>query len=171
MNTITKSRRVSLRPQGRRKVRELEKPDAIDSIAMFDIYEHVERAIKVDREFFLDRHYIVRDDEVVIVDENTGRLAEGRKWRDGIHQAIEAREGLTVSVKTGEASASYGPGFLSEVRSFVWNDWNGNYVAARVESHLPGTGLGDPYQPTCNPRVLARSSFWHERGKMACHRG
>lgn len=99
-----KERRVSLRPQGRRKVRELEKPDAIDSIAMFDIYEHVERAIKVDREFFLDRHYIVRDDEVVIVDENTGRLAEGRKWRDGIHQAIEAREGLTVSVKTGEAA-------------------------------------------------------------------
>ncbi|MCB9936906.1 MAG: preprotein translocase subunit SecA [Planctomycetaceae bacterium] len=99
-----KERSVTLRPPGRRKVRELEKPDAIDAIAMFDIYEHVERAIKVDREFFLDRHYIVRDDEIVIVDENTGRLAEGRKWRDGIHQAIEAREGITVSVKTGEAA-------------------------------------------------------------------
>ncbi|MBI2477948.1 MAG: hypothetical protein HYV60_04675 [Planctomycetia bacterium] len=46
----------------------------------------------------------MRDDEIVIVDENTGRLAEGRKWRDGIHQAIEAREGITVSVKTGEAA-------------------------------------------------------------------
>ncbi len=99
-----KERSVTLRPPGRRKVRELEKPDAIDAIAMFDIYEHVERAIKVDREFFLDRHYIVRDGEIVIVDENTGRLAEGRKWRDGIHQAIEAREGVTVSVKTGEAA-------------------------------------------------------------------
>lgn len=99
-----KDRSLALRPPGRRKVRELEKPNAIDGIAMFDIYEHVERAIKVDREFFLDRHYVVRDDEIVIVDENTGRLAEGRKWRDGIHQAIEAREGVTVSVKSGEAA-------------------------------------------------------------------
>ncbi|MDA1055187.1 MAG: preprotein translocase subunit SecA [Planctomycetota bacterium] len=99
-----RERSVTLRPLGRRKVRELEKPDTLDAVAMFDIYEHVERAIKVDREFFIDRHYIVRDDEIVIVDENTGRLAEGRKWRDGIHQAIEAREGITVSVKTGEAA-------------------------------------------------------------------
>lgn len=99
-----KERTVSLRAAGRRKVRELQKPDEIDLVAMFDIYEHVERAIKVDREFFLDRHYIVRDDEIVIVDENTGRLAEGRKWRDGIHQAIEAREGVPVSVKTAEAA-------------------------------------------------------------------
>ncbi len=99
-----KEHSITLRPPGRRKVRELDKPDALDAIAMFDIYEHIERAIKVDREFFLDRHYIVRDDEIVIVDENTGRLAEGRKWRDGIHQAIEAREGVSVSVKTGEAA-------------------------------------------------------------------
>ena len=99
-----KERSVTLRPPGRRKVRELGKPDALDVIAMFDIYEHVERAIKVDREFFIDRHYIVRNDKIVIVDENTGRLAEGRKWRDGIHQAIEAREGVAVGVKTGEAA-------------------------------------------------------------------
>ena len=97
-------RSVTLGPRGRRKVRELGKPEALDVVAMFDIYEHVERAIKVDREFFIDRHYIVRNDEIVIVDENTGRLAEGRKWRDGIHQAIEAREELPVSVKTGEAA-------------------------------------------------------------------
>ncbi|MEX0819118.1 MAG: preprotein translocase subunit SecA, partial [Pirellulaceae bacterium] len=97
-------RSVSLRPPGRRKVRELEKPDALDAVAMSDIYAHVERALKVDREFFLDRHYIVRDGEIVIVDENTGRLAEGRKWRNGIHQAIEAREGVNVSVKTAEAA-------------------------------------------------------------------
>ncbi|MEO8495618.1 MAG: preprotein translocase subunit SecA, partial [Planctomycetota bacterium] len=99
-----KERSVTLRPPGRRKVRELAKPDALDVVVMFDIYEHIERAIKVDREFFIDRHYIVLDDEIVIVDENTGRLAEGRKWREGIHQAIEAREGVTVGVKTGEAA-------------------------------------------------------------------
>jgi hypothetical protein len=51
-----------------------------------------------------DRHYVVRDEKVVIVDEFTGRLAEGRQWRTGLHQAIEAREGLDVSVATGEAA-------------------------------------------------------------------
>ena len=60
---------------------------------MVDIYEYIERAIMVDREFHLDRQYVVRDGEIVIVDEFTGRLAEGRKWRDGIHQAVEAKEG------------------------------------------------------------------------------
>ena len=97
-------RTVSLRSAGRRKVRELDKPDALARIAMFDIYEHMERAIKVAREFFLDRHYVIRDGEVVIVDESTGRLAEGRKWRDGIHQAVEAQAGVEVTVKTGEAA-------------------------------------------------------------------
>ena len=45
-----------------------------------------------------------RQGEIVIVDENTGRLAEGRKWRDGIHQAIEAKERIEVTVPTGQAA-------------------------------------------------------------------
>lgn len=72
--------------------------------ALVDLYEYTERAIKVHRDFHLDRHYVVRDDEIVIVDEFTGRLAEGRKWRDGIHQAIEAKEKIEVSVPTGQAA-------------------------------------------------------------------
>ncbi len=64
----------------------------------------IERAIKVEREYMLDRQYVVRDGEIVIVDEFTGRLAEGRKWRDGIHQAVEAKEGVEVTVGTGQAA-------------------------------------------------------------------
>ena len=71
---------------------------------MFTIYEYIERAIKVDREFIRDRQYVVRDGEIVIVDEFTGRLAEGRKWRAGIHQAVEAKEGVEVTVATGQAA-------------------------------------------------------------------
>ena len=51
-----------------------------------------------------DRDYVVRDEEVVIVDENTGRLAEGRRWREGVHQSIEAKEGVAISLPTGEAA-------------------------------------------------------------------
>jgi len=96
---------VELTPEGRRLVRVLPKPDAMHSVGMFTIYEHIERSIKVEREFFRDRQYVVRDGEVVIVDEFTGRMAEGRKWRAGLHQAIEAsEEDVEVTVETGQAA-------------------------------------------------------------------
>ncbi|HVW37959.1 MAG TPA: preprotein translocase subunit SecA [Pirellulales bacterium] len=95
---------VELTAPGRQLVRTLAKPGAMDSVGMFTIYEYIERAIKVKRAFTLDRQYVVRDGEIVIVDEFTGRLSEGRKWRDGIHQAIEAKEGVEVTVATGQAA-------------------------------------------------------------------
>lgn len=96
--------KVELTGRGRALVRSLPREDEMRSVALVDLYEYCERAIKVHTEFFLDRQYVIRDDEIVIVDEFTGRLAEGRKWRDGIHQAIEAKEGLEVSVPTGQAA-------------------------------------------------------------------
>lgn len=95
---------VELTRKGRLKVRNLEKPPLLDTVGMFDLYTFTERAIKVRREFQKDRQYVVRDNEIVIVDEFTGRLSEGRKWRDGIHQALEAKEGLEVTVATGQAA-------------------------------------------------------------------
>jgi preprotein translocase subunit SecA len=76
----------------------------MDAVGMYTIYEFIERAIKVNHAFTRDRHYVIREGEVVIVDEFTGRLAEGRKWRDGITQAIEAREDIEVTVSTGQAA-------------------------------------------------------------------
>ncbi|NUQ65942.1 MAG: preprotein translocase subunit SecA [Pirellulales bacterium] len=95
---------VELTREGRQKVRTMPKPEALDSVGMFHIYQYVERSIKVQREFILDRQFVVRDGEVVIVDEFTGRLAEGRKWREGIHQAVEAKAGVEVTVATGQAA-------------------------------------------------------------------
>jgi preprotein translocase subunit SecA len=97
-------RTVELTFDGRHKTRTLPKPDALDAVGMYHIYEYVERAIKVNKSFTLDRQYVIRDDEIVIVDEFTGRLSEGRKWRDGLHQAVEAKEGVTVTVDAGQAA-------------------------------------------------------------------
>jgi preprotein translocase subunit SecA len=97
-------RTVDLTREGRLKARNLPKPEAMDDVGMVNIYRYVERAILVDREYHLDRQYVVRDGEVVIVDEFTGRMSEGRKWRDGIHQAVEAKEGVEVSVGSGQAA-------------------------------------------------------------------
>jgi preprotein translocase subunit SecA len=95
---------AELTREGRQKVRLLSKPPELDTVGMVNIYQYIERAILVDREYFLDRQYVVRDGEIVIVDEFTGRLAEGRKWRDGIHQAVEAKQGVEVTVATGQAA-------------------------------------------------------------------
>ena len=95
---------VELTREGRQKVRTLPKPEAMDTVGMVNIYLYIERAILVDREKIHDRHYVVRDGEIVIVDEFTGRLSEGRKWRDGIHQAVEAKQGVEVTVATGQAA-------------------------------------------------------------------
>jgi preprotein translocase subunit SecA len=99
-----KEKTVELNLAGRRRVRELRKPEAMDRMPLSTIYEHVERAIKVAREMFLDRQYVVRDGEIVIVDEFTGRLGEGRKWRAGIHQAVEAKEGVEITFATNQAA-------------------------------------------------------------------
>ncbi len=95
---------VELTRPGRLKARNSPKPAALDEVGLYHIYEHMQRAIKVAREFHLDRQYVVRDGEIVIVDEFTGRLGEGRKWRDGIHQAVEAKEGVDITIATGQAA-------------------------------------------------------------------
>ena len=57
---------------------------------------HLETAVRAQALYTKDKEYVVRDDEVVIVDEFTGRLQPGRRWSDGLHQAIEAKEGVHV---------------------------------------------------------------------------
>ena len=103
------TKQYELTARGRQKVRSLPKSDLVRTMGLVDLYEYTERAIKVFREFLLNRQYVVRpndkgEEEIVIVDEFTGRLAEGRKWRDGIHQAIEAKENIAISVPTGQAA-------------------------------------------------------------------
>ncbi|MEK7097027.1 MAG: preprotein translocase subunit SecA, partial [Patescibacteria group bacterium] len=62
----------------------------------FDTLFHIEAALKANTLFKLDKDYIVKDNEVIIVDEFTGRLLQGRRFSEGLHQAIEAKEGVTI---------------------------------------------------------------------------
>lgn len=74
------------------------------SLGVSNIYEaggvatvhHIEQALKASTLFKIDRDYVVKDGEVVIVDEFTGRLMPGRRYSEGLHQAIEAKEGLDI---------------------------------------------------------------------------
>ena len=71
---------------------------------LFDIQteyaHHLLQALKAKELFVKDTDYVVRDGEVMIVDEFTGRLMEGRRWSDGLHQAVEAKEGVEIQDET-----------------------------------------------------------------------
>lgn len=60
------------------------------------LVHHLETAIKAKALYLKDKEYVVKDDEVIIVDPYTGRLQPGRRWSEGLHQAIEAKEGVSV---------------------------------------------------------------------------
>src|SRR3989344_1670303 len=62
----------------------------------FSTLDHIEEALKAKTLFQRDKDYVVKDDQVIIVDEFTGRLMEGRRYSEGLHQAIEAKEGVTI---------------------------------------------------------------------------
>ena len=64
--------------------------------AYVNLMHHLNAALRAHNLFFRDRHYVVQDDEVIIVDEFTGRLMPGRRWSDGLHQAIEAKEKVLI---------------------------------------------------------------------------
>jgi preprotein translocase subunit SecA len=62
----------------------------------FSMARHLEQALKAEVLYKRDRDYVVKDGEVVIVDEFTGRLMPGRRWSEGLHQAVEAKEGVKI---------------------------------------------------------------------------
>jgi preprotein translocase subunit SecA len=90
--------------RGRSRVRALDRPPELEAVSLLTIYDAVERACKAKQFYVRDRQYVVRDGKIVIIDEFTGRAAEGRTWRDGLHQAVEAKEDVEVTVPSGHAA-------------------------------------------------------------------
>ena len=66
----------------------------------FSLARHLEQALKAEVLYKLDRDYVLKDGEVIIVDEFTGRLMPGRRWSEGLHQAVEAKEGVKIQHET-----------------------------------------------------------------------
>ncbi len=64
--------------------------------ANINLIHHLNAGLRAHTLYFLDQNYVVQNDEVVIVDEFTGRLMAGRRWSDGLHQAVEAKEGVAI---------------------------------------------------------------------------
>lgn len=98
-----KSRQVHLTERGLIKIEEMlveagimEKGESLYSPANIMLMHHVTAALRAHVLFTRDVDYIVKDGEVIIVDEHTGRTMQGRRWSDGLHQAVEAKEGVEI---------------------------------------------------------------------------
>jgi preprotein translocase subunit SecA len=123
-------KRIELRAAGREQVRLLAKPRELAAFGLPELYDAIERGVRVERYYLRDRHYVIRDGKVVIVDEFTGRPSEGRQWRDGIHQAIQAKEGLTITPASGAAAQITVQEFFAQYR----------YLAGMTGTAAPSAG-------------------------------
>ncbi len=91
-----KHKTITVTDEGWEKVEQLLGIQNIADPENWDLKHHVETAIKAHALYKRDVEYVVKDGEVIIVDEFTGRLMPGRRWSDGLHQAVEAKEGVKV---------------------------------------------------------------------------
>jgi preprotein translocase subunit SecA len=91
-----KHRTITVTDEGWEKVEKLLGIGNIADPENWDLKHHVETAIKAHSLYRRDKEYVVKDGEVIIVDEFTGRMMPGRRWSDGLHQAIEAKERVKI---------------------------------------------------------------------------
>ncbi|MAF53276.1 MAG: preprotein translocase subunit SecA [Chloroflexi bacterium] len=95
-----KHRTVSLTNDGITKLERLLNVKNLYGPENFGVVHHIENALKAQVIFERDREYVVQDGEVIIVDEFTGRLMEGRRYSDGLHQALEAKESARIQAES-----------------------------------------------------------------------
>lgn len=107
---------VELTERGRRRVQRLVAPEELSTQTLMELYEAIERALRVEHGFFSGREYVVENDQVVIVDQETGRPSRERKWQNQIHQAIESKENLSISPETTTAASVTIQSFLRRYR-------------------------------------------------------
>ena len=115
---------------------------------------HFDSALKAHALYKRDRDYIVEDGEIVIVDEFTGRKMPGRRWSEGLHQAVEAKEGPARPAREPDAGDDHVPELLPPVRQARRHDRHGDDRGRGVPQDLHPRGGGDPDPPPDDPRRL-----------------
>jgi preprotein translocase subunit SecA len=99
-----KKQKLELTGPGKRLLRFSNPPSGKDGQAIDKLVESVEQALQAHYRFRLDQHYMIDKGKIVIIDEFTGRRMPDRHWRDGLHQAVEAKEGVAINKPSEHAA-------------------------------------------------------------------
>ncbi|WP_286317237.1 DEAD/DEAH box helicase, partial [Romboutsia ilealis] len=91
-----KDNTIALTEEGMKKVEAFFKIETLTDIKYIELYHHINQALRANMLMQKDVDYVVKDNEIMIVDEFTGRIMDGRRYSEGLHQAIEAKEGVEI---------------------------------------------------------------------------
>jgi preprotein translocase subunit SecA len=174
-------RRIELTGLGKERIEEFARANSKVWPSPQYCEEMVRQALVALHFFFLDKHYLVRDGKVQIIDEYTGRVMEDRSWERGLHQLIEAKEGceITSQIDT-QARISYQrffrrymhlagmTGTAREVAGELWSIYRLRVVSVPTNQPLHRTYLPDRVYPTAEQRweaVVANITDLHAEGR------
>ena len=118
--------------------------------AFVNLMHHLNAALRAQHLFFRDRHYVVQTGEIIIVDEFTGRLMPGRRWSDGLHQAIEAKENVSIQSENQTLAAITFQNFFRMYRKLSGMTGTADTEAYEFQEIY---GLETVVVPTHNPMV------------------
>ncbi len=126
------SRSIELTSAGRHWTRaQLKRSGWSGACSMLEVFDLMEKGVWIHREFHRDRQYIVRDGEVVLISEGTGRLGEGRQLQDGLHQLIQAKENIPITPPNSHAARITVQGFFLSYKHLA--GMSGTVMSAKQE--------------------------------------
>ncbi len=161
-----KMKAISLTDEGITKAEQLLGVDNIYTEKGIKYVHHLETAVKAQAIFERDKDYVVKEGEVIIVDPFTGRLQPGRRWSEGIHQAIEAKEGVKIEKETRSSGSIT---FQNYFRFYKKLSGMTGTAATSAEEFIKVYGLDVIVIPTNQPVVRLDHNdliFQTEKGKF-----
>ena len=107
---------------------------------------YIDNALRAHKVYQKDKEYVVQEDQIIIVDEFTGRLMHGRQWSDGLHQSVEAKERVTVKQETQTLATITLQNLFKLYRQLAGHDRHGHDRSRRVHEDLQARGHRHPDQ-------------------------
>ena len=121
------------------------------------LVHHLQNALRAKELYKRDVAYVVADGEVKIVDEFTGRVLEGRRYSEGLHQAIEAKEGVRIKEENQTLATITIQNYFKMYDKLVGHDRDGEDAAHRVRGDLQDRRRRDPDEPSERSAATSRT--------------
>ena len=158
-----KKRTVGVLERGIEKVEDYLGIDNLYESVNTPLVGYLNNAIKAKELFKRDKDYVVMNGEVLIVDEHTGRILAGRRYNEGMHQAIEAKEGVEIKQREPDPRHDHPAELLPPLRQARRHDRYGHDRGRRVQPDLQARRRADPDQPPDGPRSTRPTSSTRPR--------